>query len=491
MPEKINISDKRALWGLITAILSGILFDRVVFNGFSGLGYSLFMTVTIILYFIMLRDNLVLKGNMRLLWLLPIGAMIFQSTIYDNQVIHGLNILVIPVFMTAAAIIIRFRSVEYDRPIFIIDLWYHMFLLPLLNIGKPFSAIKRLLPSKKSGKRFKVNSHVLTGILLSIPLLLIVLAFLSSADMMFNYYVEEFFKSFRFLENFEISDATLGHIFLVSVIAIYFFAFVWGFAGNNKSLVYENDRLEIEPLTISIPVSLLNIIYLLFSAVQFSYLYGGGKLPSGFTYAEYARRGFFELVAVTVINFSIVVIGVNKSKVSDKKMNLICNILYTLLVFFTLNMLYSANYKMRLYENTYGYTYLRVYVHLFMILLLILNATALIVIWYKKINLYKVALISGVLFYALVNMLNVDAYIASENIKVYRQNGKIDARYLTSLSDDAVPYLIELSGDTSPEVGGIIREDLNKRRERLNNSENSSNPLKFNFSKEHARKLLE
>lgn len=486
-----KLSDKDSLLGIIFAIGAGVLADKVFFSGLTGIGFSLLMCDLIILFLIMLRSKLDFKHNKGLLWLIPILIIIFRSTFYDNMPIQGLNVLVLPILMTGAAIIIWYRHTQFDKAIFLLDIWSHIILFPLVNFGKIFTSIKRLVPSKKRQNSIKLNPHIAMGLLFSIPLLFIVIAFLSSADMMFNYYVKEFFDALDISRYFKISDVTIIHLVIITFISIYSFAFVWSFVERKSSAPYnDSTKFEVEAFTISIPVALINIIYLLFSIVQFSYLYGGGNLPSGFTYAEYARKGFFELVAVTVINFSIILIGVNRTKVSSKKMSIFCNILYSLLIVFTLTMLYSANYKMRLYENTYGYTYLRVYVHLFMILLLILNVGAMCALWNKKINLYKSALIITIIFYSVVNLLNVDGYIAKANIKIFRENGKIDAQYLTNLSNDALPYLIELSTDSDENVRQIIKQDLDLRRQRLNDAQNSTSVLQFSFSRHRAKKLL-
>lgn len=49
------------------------------------------------------------------------------------------------------------------------------------------------------------------------------------------------------------------------------------------------------------------VLYLLFSAIQIVYLFiGNMQLPAGVTYAEYARRGFFQLLFVCVLNLAAV-----------------------------------------------------------------------------------------------------------------------------------------------------------------------------------------
>ena len=68
---------------------------------------------------------------------------------------------------------------------------------------------------------------------------------------------------------------------------------------------------------------LINLVYVLFIAVQFKYFFSG-TLEDGFTYAEYARRGFFELLFVTLINLSISIAVITLTKTclwSFKKSN--------------------------------------------------------------------------------------------------------------------------------------------------------------------------
>ncbi|MCX7858409.1 MAG: DUF4173 domain-containing protein, partial [Deltaproteobacteria bacterium] len=84
----------------------------------------------------------------------------------------------------------------------------------------------------------------------------------------------------------------------------------------------------------------------------------------------------------------------------------------------------------------------------------------------------------------------IDAFIAKKNIEAYRKSGKIDTHYLTSLSNDAIPYLMELAEDSSTEVSHIVTAYLQERRQSLQSSEDN-NLLRFNFSESRARRLLE
>jgi len=232
-----------------------------------------------------------------------------------------------------------------------------------------------------------------------------------------------------------------------------------------------------------------NIVYLLFSIVQFSYLYGGDSslLPSGFTYSEYARKGFFELFAVTIINFTILLSSMKFIKKDNKTISFIANILLTLLVGFTMNMLFSAHYKMSLYEQTYGFTYLRIFVHIFMLMLFLLFIIALVGIWNRKVLINKVLLITVLIMYVALNYINVDKVIAQKNIDIYYKTQKIDVLYLENLSYDATAEIIKLKNDSNIEIYSEVNRYLEFTKKELSED---SYWYEFNYSKYKARKVL-
>jgi hypothetical protein len=123
-------------------------------------------------------------------------------------------------------------------------------------------------------------------------------------------------------------------------------------------------------------------------------------------------------------------------------------------------------------------------------LLLVLGLASLCAIWYKNINLLKIFILGSLVFYTFLNVINVDAFIAKENIKIYKQKGKIDIHYLTTLSDDAVPYLIEFAKDSSEELSSTIKDELNYRTQRFEDNKINTSIFNFNFSRNRARKLL-
>ena len=206
-----------------------------------------------------------------------------------------------------------------------------------------------------------------------------------------------------------------------------------------------------------------------------------------YTYAEYARRGFSELIVVTVINLSILLIGLHVTK-NDGKLDRLVLVLRCLLVLCTVIMLYSAHLRLKLYEEAYGYTYARIFAHTFIGFLFVLFMLTLYKLWRRKLPLVKAFAIAALLAYTTLNYVNVDAIIAQKNIDRYFRDGKIDLDYLQELSDDAIPELIRLSkSDDGDGVGKKMAAFLREKQAELR----SENPWQsYNFSKSKAKRIL-
>ena len=235
---------------------------------------------------------------------------------------------------------------------------------------------------------------------------------------------------------------------------------------------------------------MVNAVYILFCVIQFTYFFGGEEVIRSipdYTYAEYARRGFSELILVTVINLSILLIGLRFTK-NDGKLDHLVLALRCLLVLCTVIMLYSAHLRLKLYEEAYGYTYARIFAHTFIGLLFILFLLTLYKLWRRELPLVKAFVVAALLTYTTLNYINVDAIIARKNIDRYFRTGKIDLDYLQELSYDAIPELTRLRADsgggTAAETVAIFLRD--KQKELRSESPWQS----YNFSKAKARQIL-
>lgn len=485
--KTLETKTKDGLYCILFSLLIGVISDRLFFDKSLGISYFIFIGLCISFFIWSVRDRITFEKSFGWFLLIPIAMLSLSFAVYTNAIFNLFNFLAVPILMIASSILIMNPNLKWDKTSFIIELLRKGIANVVGNIIKPLIILKASIKFERAIQMKEGKKQILIGILVSVPLLLILILLLSSADMVFGYYLANLTKIFDNIKTQEF----IPHIIIILVISFYLFGYVWSFKNEEKAI---NDNFNAtaeswEVVTIITVLVILNILYLIFTIVQFSYLYGGNNiaLPAGFTYAEYARKGFFELATVTFINFIIVLSCLKYIKKDNKRLLNIAHLLLTILVAFTLNMLFSANFKLTLYETAFGYTFLRVSVHLFMLLLFILCLVVALGIWYRKFPIMKSIIVITIIMYTTINYLNIDGFIARKNIERYNKTGKLDAVYLTILSYEAVPYLIELQNKGDNETKKIINENLSYRKKTLKNEKSWT---EFNFSKNKIRKLL-
>lgn len=192
---------------------------------------------------------------------------------------------------------------------------------------------------------------------------------------------------------------------------------------------------------------LLNLLFGAFVLVQFRYLFGGADTlaVTSLTRAEYARRGFFELVAVGFLVVGLVLALDWLVKRGSQRRALVDR-LHAVLLVLTSVILASALQRMRLYTSEFGLTELRLYTTVFMIwVAAVLVWMGFTVLRTRRDRFPVGALISGLLLFAVTNLANPDGFIARTNVNHQITSGReLDTDYLThDLSADAVPALVE------------------------------------------------
>lgn len=497
---QINNSDeplikKENIILLFCSVGLGILFEILFYKKPLGLSYPLFAIAFYATLFWNLRGSLDLKLDFKWLLSIPILALSFAYLFFANELFMALNFLAIPVLIVAHTLLLASNHrYSWFEPGFLTDLIYGMIARPLLNIIKPFSIVSRIARRKAEPGRFAAVGKVFIGLLVSIPLIMVIVSLLASADEVFNHFVGQIPNIF---ENLSLDDF-VAKVCIVTIISCLVFSYLWsllhqrmlvtdGVVRNQTALSYR----FLDPVTVITILTLVDSIYILFTIIQFSYLFGSLSmgLPDNFTYAQYARRGFFELVAVTLINLVILLGNINFIKAVGARVDKAAKVLNSVLVACTLIMLFSAHFRMSLYEEAYGYTYLRVLTHAFMLFLFALLAASLYKVWKEKMSLLKAYIVISIIAYTGINYTNIDVVIAKKNIERYAVEKSIDISYLTSLSDDAVPYLVEfMESSLDKESAKQLENTLYERKERLERK--SSTWQSFNVAQYRARKEL-
>lgn len=245
-------------------------------------------------------------------------------------------------------------------------------------------------------------------------------------------------------------------------------------------------------IEVSIILGLMNLLFLAFVIVQIPYLFGGMDLVQNtpdFKLADYARRGFGELVAVAALVLPILLLShwlLRKDKTINEK---IFRILAGIQIALLFVIMISAAQRLLLLTGNLGYglTTVRLYPMIFMIWL------ALIFIWFGLTVLRGMreqfawgALWSALFILGAVHVLNPDAFIARTNIKLMQQGRAFDAHYNANLSNDAIPTLLENLDGMNFEQQCHLKYNILYRQK---NNENGDDFRNWNWSRWNAQRL--
>jgi hypothetical protein len=206
-------------------------------------------------------------------------------------------------------------------------------------------------------------------------------------------------------------------------------------------------------------VAALDLLFLVFVIVQFRYLFGGDALvqvTSDLTYAEYARRGFFELVFAVFLVVPVLLAADWLLERRSRRDDLVFRSLAVVQIGLVFAIAASAFQRLRLYHASYGLTESRLYA---MVLLIWIGAMlfwlAATVLRGRRGSFAAGTLTSGLATVALLFVINPDAVVARVNVARMASADppvRFDVAYATSLSADAVPVLIDALPALPPDV---------------------------------------
>jgi hypothetical protein len=341
---------------------------------------------------------------------------------------------------------------------------------------------------------------VARGLLLALPIVLILGGLLAAADPIFNNWARDLLRVFDFNKLAEY----LFRLFYIAILAyvlagVYLHAVQPGTLEPRPSPTARWFPPILGWVEAVVVLGAVNLLFLVFVSIQFWYLFGGQAniSTSGFTYSEYAVRGFNELVMVAVLSLLLylgVGAAVDHKNPLQQKLSMGLN---TLLIAQVLVILVSSFSRLRMYEDAYGFTQLRTYTHILILWMgVLLAATIGLEVTRRRHAFALVALLTACGFGLTFGLLNVDGFIAQQNIQRAWSSGKLDGQYLTILSDDAVPTLLdEFQRPNQPEaVKDILGAELSCRStlaQRNAPSEAGSSWLSYNLSHATALGLLQ
>ncbi len=481
----------------VVSILIGVLFVYLFCWKSVGVSYPIFsmiyLTLSIISFVILKRRQAISQMSN---WLIAVPIAFILSLVFIYRLSQPGLIwagLLIPLTQMIVLVGIFKKEMYSNSNIFLFVIVPVLFFISW--IGDFFRFIKSLI----GATRFFVGSkqvvtrniiRVLLGLAVSVPLLMVFGVLFASADEIFATEMLDVLRSifgdiFASRENFMefIGKLIVGGI--VSIYTMVYFFSLW----NKDSLLGKMSKKRLDskfndlkksfnPVVVSTILFSLNILFLVFVFVQFKYLFGGEEKvltrDNGFTYSEYARRGFSELMVISILSFFLIAFFSMKTYANS----LLSKIVYKGNLFLFISSVFviiaSAFTRMWLYESVYGFTSNRLLVNVCIILIGIMYLLLVISMWVKNQWKFLNAATTVMILISLlcIPLIPYDLIAVKLNYSRYLREGKIDMRYLVTQSDEIVPTLVQMRDDkaVSDEVKLVIEMDLARRYDKMKES---------------------
>ncbi|MEW6406096.1 MAG: DUF4153 domain-containing protein, partial [Chloroflexota bacterium] len=300
-------SNPNKLWIVVIAL--GWLFDFLFWKKQGGVNFAIFVALVLagVLY-LLLSDGL--RPNRRSLLILPIVGFFAAVTFIRAEPMTSVLAYTFTMFaMTVLAVTyLGGRWLQYS----ILDYFSRFFLLFASVIARPvmFSGEVR---KAQAGAGVRPPKHniwpIVRGVVIALPIVAIFASLLASADLVFSQKLDDFIELFDL-------EKLPEYIFRLIYILIIGYALAGVTLHTATQSTDEKLAGEEKPLVpaflgfveSTIVLGSVAALFLAFVVIQFQYFFGGETNihVDGYTYSEYARRGFGELV--TVAFFSLLML---------------------------------------------------------------------------------------------------------------------------------------------------------------------------------------
>ncbi|MBQ8354509.1 MAG: DUF4173 domain-containing protein [Oscillospiraceae bacterium] len=308
---------------------------------------------------------------------------------------------------------------------------------------------------RSGGELTQRSGAVLAGLGIAVPALAVVIPLLISSDAAFEGLVD-------LLPDFDLYEIVATAI-AGGVLGLFFYARAVSLRHGEQFVGKGREPKKLAVLTMNTALGAVCAVYLAYLFSQLAYFVGGfsGILPEGFTRAEYARRGFFEMTCLAGVNLALMTFGVGKVRHEGRTpgtTRMLCLFIGLVTEFLAA----SSAAKMVMYIGTYGLTRLRVLTMVIMVFLGITTAIVCVWLYLPKLQYMKAVMILALAMGAAVLWADVDTQVAKYNVDHYLSGelATVDMEHLTSLGPGAVPYVEKLANSDKTLVSSVARANL-------------------------------
>ena len=445
-------SMNKALFVLLS-VLFGWICSRSVFSANFGIG----MTVAGISFYLIYIPFLLFRQKKKFSlfgWLLFIPQIVILASFSFFSGSRAVVIGLIASLMIAAVQTTLIAGCTTGKPFtfdLLCDTCISYMALPFMNLATTIAGV--FSGKNKSEKKGTTSLKIVIGVAISLPVVLILIMIFASADRIFAQWVADFIRAL----NINPLRITADILFTL-ITMLYVMPLVVSLrSGYHRLNDRKASRRFFDPIITSTVLFASSVVYLVFVAVQFTYLFAGiGSLPKDLTLAEYSRRGFFELVFVIVVTTVIMgtVCMLTKNNSRDR---LPVYVKIPLLIITASNavIIVSAARRLLIYIGAYHLTASRFDAAVLIALMAVVDLVVALRIIFDKIKVSAVIGTVVAMTAAAYCIFNADGFIAKYNIDRYLENptvNQIDVDYMAEhLSCAAVPQLERLMNNAPSE----------------------------------------
>ena len=494
------------------ALLLGLMTDLLLNGQPLGISVPIIFTavVLVMLGLTLIEDRPITLTNT---WIIaPMLFAALMSAVRAAPMLRFLNItgafliLLVLANRLSTSAITGLTALDYSWALVESSLMSLILSVPL--IGRAIAVLRHREQSTNG-----TTQRVLIGLLIAAPFLLIFTVLFASADLVFGHALN------NLLDSIHLGDI-IGHTLLTLIFSLLIAGGlvytltrsanpaptesaegtdppkpldIPGKEGINSAALTLRGKLGI--IESSVVLFSVDVLFLIFVTIQFAALFGGEAFlrSQGLTYSEYARRGFFELLAVAIITFSLILaleFLTGRESSTHRNLFLVSSGLMTIT---TIIILASAFQRMRLYEWAYGFTEMRVYPHVFMIWLALLIGAFFVLLLANRTRQFATILMIVMMgFVTTLDILNPDAFIVRENLaRTTVSDQRLDVDYLGSLSADGIRYLVPLLDSSDPEIRDRVGPWLRLQLIRLDERERIAGWPAYHLSINRAFQMLQ
>ena len=466
---------------IISSIFLAI-FQSILFYGKEiGISMLLFSVIGNVIIYYILKKNKKIKNKNGFILIIPIILLSSTYFIFANRIFYILNILII-VLLNLLMYGIVINPKNYLKNYFLNSIELLKSTITGFHDGVEYTKKEAKQHIKTNEKINKDNiKKVAISLLIVFAVVGVVILLLVSADSIFANIFENIGSIFNYIN----ISSTFSMIIRIALVIIAYFLFLsfilklkQDYDKKTKEIKNSNNKYA---FTIKLLLIALNIVYLVFCFIQVESLFA--KINTAeFSYANYARTGFFQLMIVSLINFVVILLS-NKFNENKEKSIKILNLF---LGIFTVIIALSSMYRMYMYQIEFGLTYLRMFVYIILITELLTFIPIVIYIFNEKFDFLKWSGIIWICIYCIINYMNIEKIIINYNISNTNSDRTIDYEYISEIaSEDSFGILEEKLEDNN--ISSSDRLEITRKVLNLGIDSKEIKWQEFNISKWRVR----